>query len=118
MVEVKKISVLLSAVIFLSTAFLSSGCSTAESERSRGIQLADEGKWDEAIELLEKYISENPQPAVIEDIDKIPDFYEIEDPEKLREYLEAVLYLSASYLGKAGFDIRNVKARRRYKLSC
>ncbi len=108
MVAREKISEFLSAIILVSISFLSAGCSTAESERSRGIQLADEGKWDEAIELLEKYISENPQPAVIEEIDKIPDFYEIENPEKLQEYLEVVLYLSASYLGKAGFDIRNV----------
>ena len=107
MVEWRKIEFLL-AVVFLSMISFSIGCSTAESERSRGIQLADEGKWDEAIELLEKYISENPQPAVIEEIDKIPNFYEIENPEELRKYLEAVLYLSASYLGKAGFDIRNV----------
>ena len=108
MVAREKTSEFLSVIILVFISFFSAGCSTAESERSRGIQLADEGKWDEAIELLEKYISENPQQAVIEEIDKIPDFYEIENPEKLREYLEVVLYLSASYLGKAGFDIRNV----------
>ncbi|MFZ8804555.1 MAG: hypothetical protein ACO2PO_16455, partial [Candidatus Calescibacterium sp.] len=78
-----------------------------QGERERGIRFASSGQWDKAIELLEKYVESNTQVMPkLEDIDKsgISD----KDKAQIRDFLEALLYLLGSYLGKAGFDERKV----------
>jgi tetratricopeptide (TPR) repeat protein len=82
-------------------------CSSLQGERERGIRFASSGQWDKAIELLEKYVKSNTQVmSKLEGIDKS----EISDKDKaqIRDFLEALLYLLGSYLGKAGFDERKV----------
>jgi hypothetical protein len=82
-------------------------CSSSQGERERGIRFASSGQWDKAIELLEKYVKSNIQVmSKLEDIDKsgISD----KDKAQIRDFLEALLYLLGSYLGKAGFDERKV----------
>jgi len=82
-------------------------CSSLQGERERGIRFASSGQWDKAIELLEKYVESNTQVMPkLEDIDKsgISD----KDKAQIRDFLEALLYLLGSYLGKAGFDERKV----------
>jgi tetratricopeptide (TPR) repeat protein len=82
-------------------------CSSSQGERERGIRFASSGQWDKAIELLEKYVESNTQVMPpLEDIDKS----EISDKDKaqIRDFLEALLYLLGSYLGKAGFDERKI----------
>jgi hypothetical protein len=82
-------------------------CSSSQGERERGIRFASSGQWDKAIELLEKYVESNTQVMpLLEDIDKsgISD----KDKAQIRDFLEALLYLLGSYLGKAGFDERKV----------
>ncbi|MDT7908202.1 MAG: hypothetical protein RRA63_09225 [Candidatus Calescibacterium sp.] len=85
-------------------------CSSSQGERERGIRFASSGQWDKAIELLEKYVKSNIQVmSKLEGIDNI-DKSEISDKDKaqIRDFLEALLYLLGSYLGKAGFDERKI----------
>jgi len=94
-------------LLILSLFIFISFCSSSQGERERGIRFASSGQWDKAIELLEKYVESNTQVMPkLEDIDKsgISD----KDKAQIRDFLEALLYLLGSYLGKAGFDERKV----------
>lgn len=102
-----------SALIFFSLFFQK--CSSL-GERDKGIKFASQGKWDDAIELLEKYIQNQKQKEQIKSklpissIYKVPEFYELTEKEKdeLIDFLYGLYYLLASYLGKAGFDEREL----------
>jgi len=81
-------------------------CSSSQGERERGIRFASSGRWDKAIELLEKYVKSNTQ--VMPKLEDIESGISDKDKAQIRDFLEALLYLLGSYLGKAGFDERKV----------
>jgi hypothetical protein len=81
-------------------------CSSSQGERERGIRFASSGQWDKAIELLEKYVESNTQ--VMPPLENIESGISDKDKAQIRDFLEALLYLLGSYLGKAGFDERKV----------
>jgi tetratricopeptide (TPR) repeat protein len=91
-------------------------CSSSQGDRERGIKFASSGQWDKAIELLEKYVESNIQVlSKIHSEKNIDKFKNIDksnlsdkDKSEIRDFLEALLYLLGSYLGKAGFDERKV----------
>jgi len=94
-------------LLILSLFIFISFCSSSQGERERGIRFASSGQWDKAIELLEKYVKSNIQVmSKLKGIDKsgISD----KDKAQIRDFLEALLYLLGSYLGKAGFDERKI----------
>ncbi|GBD02870.1 hypothetical protein HRbin19_00140 [bacterium HR19] len=106
---------LFSCSIALILPFLISRCSSL-GERDRGIRFASQGKWDDAISLLEKYVKDKIQKEPIKSkiplsaTYKVPEFYELTEKEKdeMIDFLYGLYYLLASYLGKAGFDEREL----------
>jgi tetratricopeptide (TPR) repeat protein len=82
-------------------------CSSSQGERERGIRFASSGQWDKAIELLEKYVKSNIQVISNVSFENISGISDEKKPQ-IRDFLEALLYLLGSYLGKAGFDERKI----------
>jgi len=82
-------------------------CSSSQGERERGIRFASSGQWDKAIELLEKYVESNTQVMSNVSFENKSGISDEKKPQ-IRDFLEALLYLLGSYLGKAGFDERKV----------
>ena len=82
-------------------------CSSSQGERERGIRFASSGQWDKAIELLEKYVESNTQVMSNVSFENKSGISDEKKPQ-IRDFLEALLYLLGSYLGKAGFDERKI----------
>lgn len=90
-------------LLLICFVFVLLSCSSSQTKRGLGISYAEKGDWDKAIEYLEEYVSQN--------IDKFPsalsvseDIVKLENRSDYKDFIEAVFYLLASYLGKAGFN--------------